>query len=91
MKKSDFISLIAEKGNITKKEAELNLELILSSISDALMQGEKIQFLGFGSFEVKERSARIGRNPITGEEINIAASKYPVFKAGKNLKQSLKN
>ena len=71
---------------MSKKDAEAALNASVEAISEALAQGDKIQLIGFGSFEVKERAARVGRNPKTKEEIKIPASKYPVFKAGKALK-----
>ena len=86
MNKMELISAIAEKAELSKKDAEKALTAVVESISEALKTGDKVQLIGFGSFEVKNREARIGRNPKTKEEIRIPASKTPVFKAGKALK-----
>ena len=86
MNKTELIAAIAEKAELSKKDAEAALNASVEAISEALAQGDKIQLIGFGSFEVKERAARVGRNPKTKEEIKIPASTYPVFKAGKALK-----
>ena len=86
MNKSELINALAEKTGLSKKEAEKTLNSFVDSVSDALKKGEKIQLIGFGTFDVKNRPARTARNPRTGEEIKIAASKTPVFKAGKALK-----
>ena len=87
MNKADLVSALAEKTGATKKAAEASLDALTETITDALKKGEKITLVGFGSFEVKKRAARKGRNPQTGEEIKIAASK--VFKAGKSLKDAV--
>ncbi len=89
MNKMELISAIAEKAELSKKEAEKALAAVVESISEALQTGDKVQLIGFGSFEVKNREARIGRNPKTKEEIRIPASKTPVFKAGKALKDKV--
>ena len=89
MNKADLVSALAEKTGATKKAAEASLYALTETITDALKKGEKITLVGFGSFEVKKRAARKGRNPQTGEEIKIAASKAPVFKAGKSLKDAV--
>ena len=89
MNKMELISAIAEKAELSKKEAEKALAAVVESISEALQAGDKVQLIGFGSFEVKNREARIGRNPKTKEEIRIPASKTPVFKAGKALKDKV--
>lgn len=89
MNKMELISAIAEKAELSKKEAEKALTAVVESISEALQTGDKVQLIGFGSFEVKNREARIGRNPKTKEEIRIPASKTPVFKAGKALKDAV--
>lgn len=89
MNKADLISRVAEKTDITKKDAEKAVSAVLASIEEALSSGEKVQLVGFGTFEIRERAARKGRNPQTGEEINIAATKVPVFKAGKALRESV--
>ena len=89
MNKMELISAIAEKAELRKKDAEKALTAVVESISEALQTGDKVQLIGFGSFEVKNREARIGRNPKTKEEIRIPASKTPVFKAGKALKDKV--
>lgn len=86
MNKSDLIAAIAAKTGETKKDAEASVNAIISVITESLAKGEKVQLVGFGSFEVRKRAARKGRNPQTKEEIKIPASKAPVFKAGKALK-----
>lgn len=89
MNKSELIAKVAEKADITKKDAEKAVAGIFSSIQEALVAGDKVQVIGFGTFEVKERAARTGRNPQTGDEIQIPASKNPSFKAGKALKDAV--
>ena len=86
MNKSDLVAAIAAKTGDTKKGAEESLNAFVSVVTDALTKGDKVQLVGFGSFEVRKRAARKGRNPQTKEEIKIPASKAPVFKAGKALK-----
>ncbi|HEY8348535.1 MAG TPA: HU family DNA-binding protein [Clostridia bacterium] len=86
MNKSELIGRMAEKGDITKTDAEKALNAFLESVEEALANGDKVQLVGFGTFEVRERPERKGRNPQTNEEITIEASKAPVFKAGKALK-----
>ena len=86
MNKSDLIAEIAAKTGSTKKDAEATLNAFVDVVTDSLVKGEKVQLVGFGSFEVRKRAARKGRNPQTKEEIKIPASKAPVFKAGKALK-----
>ncbi|MBP3256332.1 MAG: HU family DNA-binding protein [Clostridia bacterium] len=86
MNKSDLIAAIAAKTGDTKKGAEASLNAFVDVVSAALVKGDKVQLVGFGSFEVRKRAARKGRNPQTKEEIKIPASKAPVFKAGKALK-----
>ena len=86
MNKSDLIAAVAAKTGSTKKEAEASLNAVTEAITEALVKGDKVQLVGFGSFEVRKRAARKGRNPQTKEEIKIPASKAPVFKAGKALK-----
>ena len=80
---------VAEKAGLTKKDAEKAVNALFSSIEEALVANDKVQMIGFGTFEVKERAARTGRNPQTGAEIAIPASKNPVFKAGKALKDAV--
>ena len=89
MNKMDLVASVAEKADLTKKDAEKVVGAVLASIEEALAQGEKVQLVGFGTFEIKERAARVGRNPRTGEEIQIAATRAPVFKAGKALKDAV--
>ena len=87
MNKSDLIAAIAAKTGETKKDAEATLNAFVDVVTEALVKGDKVQLVGFGSFEVRKRAARKGRNPQTKEEIKIPASKAPVFKAGKALKE----
>lgn len=89
MNKSELVSSVAEKAELTKKDAEKAVNALFSAIEEALAKGDKVQLVGFGTFEVRERSARKGRNPQTGEEIEIAAAKVPAFKAGKALKDAV--
>lgn len=89
MNKADLISAVAEKAGLSKKDAEKAVNATIDIISDTLVQGDKVQLVGFGSFEVKNRAARIGRNPRTKESINIPASKTPAFKPGKALKDAV--
>ena len=89
MNKTELVAAIAEKTDLTKKDAELALTAVVESIAEALEKGDKVQLIGFGSFEVKNRAARTGRNPKTKEAIEIPASKSPVFKAGKALKDKV--
>ena len=86
MNKTELASAIAEKAEISKKDAEKALKAFTEVVAEELKKGEKIQLVGFGTFEVGERAAREGRNPQTGETMKIAASKAPKFKAGKALK-----
>ena len=88
MNKAELIASMAEKSNLTKKDAESALNAFMKSVEGSLASGEKVQLVGFGTFEVKDRKAREGRNPRNPEEvIKIPASKAPVFKAGKALKE----
>ena len=89
MNKSELVSAIATKADLSKKEAEAALKAFTEVVAEELVKGEKIQLVGFGTFEVSERSARTGRNPQTGKEMKIAASKAPKFKAGKALKDAV--
>ena len=91
MNKSDLVAVVAEKLGATKRDAEASLNAVVDAITESLVQGEKIQLVGFGSFEVRKRAARKGRNPQTKEEIRIPASKTPVFKAGKAFKDVVNN
>ncbi len=90
MNKVELIAAVAEKAGLTKKDAEKAVAAVVGSIEAALVAGEKVQLIGFGTFEVRERAARVGRNPQTKEAIKIAASKQPVFKAGAALKNAVK-
>ncbi|ARQ06954.1 HU family DNA-binding protein [Macrococcoides canis] len=90
MNKTDLINAVSESANLTKKEAGLAVDAVFESIQKSLSNGEKVQLIGFGNFEVRERAARKGRNPQTGDEIEIPASKVPAFKAGKALKDAVK-
>ena len=89
MNKTQLINVVAEKANLNKKTADAAVAAVFEAIEDALAAGEKVQLIGFGTFEVKERAERIGRNPATGAEIKIAACKYPAFSAGAKLKEKV--
>ena len=91
MNKAELVAAIAAKTGDTKKGAEASVNAFVEVITDALAKGDKVQLVGFGSFEVRKRAARKGRNPQTKEEIKIPASKSPVFKAGKALKDLVNN
>ena len=86
MNKTELVVAIAEQAELTKKDAEKALKAFVDVVTDELKKGEKVQLVGFGTFEVAERAAREGRNPQTGETMKIEASKSPKFKAGKALK-----
>ncbi|MEW4370306.1 HU family DNA-binding protein [Paenibacillus sp. WLX1005] len=90
MNKTDLIAQVIEKTELQKKDATKAVDAVFEAIASALQSGDKVQLVGFGNFEVRERSARKGRNPQTGEEIEIAASKIPAFKPGKALKDGIK-
>lgn len=90
MNKTELVAIIADKAGIAKKDAEKALAAFVDTVADELKKGEKIQLVGFGTFELRERAARTGINPQTGASIEIAASKNPVFKAGKALKDAVK-
>jgi DNA-binding protein HU-beta len=89
MNKSDLINKVAESSELSKKDATKVVEAVFDAISEALQSGDKVQLVGFGNFEVRERSARKGRNPQTGAEIEIPSSKIPAFKPGKALKDGV--
>lgn len=89
MNKAELINAAAEKSGLSKKDTEAAVSAAIEAITESLTQGEKVQLVGFGSFEVKSRAARVGRNPRTKETIEIPASKIPVFKAGKALKDAV--
>ena len=86
MNRTDLVAAMAEKTQLSKKDAEAALKAFVDVVSEEMKKGEKVQLVGFGTFEVSERAAREGRNPQTGETMTIAASKTPKFKAGKALK-----
>lgn len=89
MNKSDLITSMAEKSNLTKKDAEAALKSFIESVEEALEKGDKVQLVGFGTFETRTRAARVGRNPRTKEEIQIPESTVPVFKAGKEFRDKV--
>ena len=89
MNKVELIASVAEKAGLSKKDAEKAIAAVVASVEEALVKGDKVQLIGFGTFEVRERAARVGRNPQTKAEIKIAASKQPVFKAGAALKKAV--
>ncbi|MBQ3528008.1 MAG: HU family DNA-binding protein [Clostridia bacterium] len=89
MNKTQLIEVVAAKTGLKKKDADAAVVAVFGAIEEALAAGEKVQLIGFGTFEVKERAERIGRNPATGAEIKIAACKYPAFSAGAKLKDKV--
>ncbi|RAS87783.1 HU family DNA-binding protein [Priestia endophytica] len=90
MNKTELVNAVAAQSELTKQDAAKAVDALFKTISDTLSKEEKIQLIGFGTFEVRERAARAGRNPQTGEEMQIAASKVPAFKPGKELKEAVK-
>lgn len=90
MNKTDLINAVAEASDLSKKDAGKAVDAVFQTIMDSLKAGEKVQIIGFGNFEVRDRAARKGRNPQTGEEIQIPASKVPAFRAGKALRDAVK-
>ena len=90
MNKADLVAKMAEKSELSKKDAEKALNSFVASVEEALSNGEKVQLVGFGSFEIRQRAARKGINPQTKKEITIPATKVPVFKVGKALKDAVK-
>lgn len=90
MNKNELIGVVASKSEISKKDVEKVINTFTNVVTDVLINGDKVQLVGFGTFEVIERAARTGRNPKTGETITIDASKSPKFKAGKSLKDAVK-
>jgi len=90
MNKGELVSSVAASAGLSKKDAEKAVASVFDSITEALAQGDKVQLVGFGTFEVRDRAARTGHNPKTNESIQIAASKVPAFKAGKALKDTVK-
>lgn len=89
--KAELVERVAKKTQLTKKDVTLAVDALFETVQELLQAGEKVQIIGFGNFEVRERAARKGRNPQSGEEIQIEASKVPAFKAGKALKDAVKN
>ena len=89
--KADLIEGVVTKTELTKKDATAAVEALFDVVTETLADGERVQVIGFGSFEVRDRAARKGRNPQTGDEIEIPATKVPAFKAGKGLKDAIKN
>lgn len=89
MNKTELIAAVAEKIDLSKKDADAAVSAVLGAITDALKAGDKIQLVGFGTFEVRNRAAKQGRNPRTGETMTVPASKVPAFKAGKALKDAV--
>ncbi|GAB1804457.1 MULTISPECIES: HU family DNA-binding protein [Bacillaceae] len=90
MKKAELIDAVATKAELTKQDSKKAVDALFETISNTLAKEEKIQLIGFGTFEVRERAERTGRNPQTGEEMTIPASKVPAFKPGKELKEAVK-
>ena len=89
MNKTELIAAVAEKSGLSKKDAAAAVESVIAAVSDSLVKGEKVQLVGFGTFEVRERAARVGKNPRDGSPLDIPASKSPVFKPGKALKDAV--
>ena len=89
MNKTELIAAVAEKANLSKKDAEAAVSAVLDAVTDELVKGGKVQLIGFGSFEVRERAAKQGRNSKTGEAMQIPATKVPAFKAGNALKNAV--
>lgn len=89
MSKTELVAAIAERTGLTKKDSEAAVNAFVETVTEQLKNGEKVQLIGFGTFEVSERAERVGRNPQTGTEMTIAASKVPKFKAGKALRELL--
>ena len=89
MNKAELVTSVAEKAEITKKDASAAIDAVFDTITDSLVNNDKVQLVGFGTFEVRERSERTGKNPRTGEKIIIPAAKVPAFKAGKALKDKV--
>ncbi len=90
MNKSELVDLVAEKAGMSKKDSEKAVKAVLDSVTEGLVKGDKVQLVGFGTFEVRSRKEREGRNPATGEKIKIEALKVPAFKPGKALKDKVK-
>lgn len=90
MNKTELVAKIAEKSDLTKAQTKVALEAILDGVTESLVDGDSVQLIGFGTFKLNHRNARTGRNPQTGEEIQIAAANVPAFVAGKALKDAVK-
>ena len=90
MTKADLVTMVADKTSLTKADSQRALDALVAGISKCLAKGEKVTWTGFGTFEVRHRAARMGRNPQTGAPLHIAATKTPAFKAGKGLKDAVK-
>lgn len=91
MNKTELINAVAETAQLSKKDAANAVAAVFDSITDAMVKGDKVQLIGFGTFETRDRGERTGKNPRTGEEVKIAACKNPAFKAGKALKDAVNN
>ena len=89
MKKSEFVTLVAEMASLSKKDTEKTIDAVFTVLGDVMVSGDKLQLSGFGTFETRERAARTGHNPRTGEEIPIAAATIPVFKPSKTLRDKV--
>lgn len=90
MNKSELVQAVSDRTELSKKETSAAVDAVFDVIAEALGNGEKVQLVGFGNFEIRERAARTGRNPQTGETIEIAASKIPAFRAGKTLREGIR-
>ena len=90
MKKTDLVAAVAAKAGISKKDADAAVSALVATITDALAEGDSVQLVGFGTFDVRARAEKVCRNPRTGESMTVAATKVPAFKAGKALKDSVK-
>ncbi len=90
MNKTDLVAAVATKAELSKKDADAAVKAVLEAVTEALADGDKVALVGFGTFDVKKRAARTGKNPRTGESIKIAAAKVPTFKAGAALKDAVK-
>lgn len=91
MNKNDLVATVAERAGITKKDSERAVTAFIETVQDVLSQGDKVALIGFGTFEVRARGPRVGRNPQTGQNITIPATRVPAFKAGKALKDAIGN
>ncbi len=90
MNKTELVAAVATKADLSKKDADAAVKAVLEAVTEALADGDKVALVGFGTFDVKKRAARTGKNPRTGESIKIAAAKVPTFKAGAALKDAVK-